>query len=206
MRALRAGWRHAAVRRAHSPAATECHAGAAATEVRLPRSARETAGQPEVRERNSPGVSVTCRSVGIVCGRPPLVITGNRVPRAGSANYPISGMLRVFSEPYSTTRHTRMRRHITCRTASGNARAFVCFSTLPQGFHMLKRFLVLSAIVVTTLAGTDAALAADRKVRVINKTKTPIFAFYASRTSTNDWEEDILGDDVIMPGKSLTID
>ncbi|NGR07779.1 hypothetical protein G5B41_09405 [bacterium SGD-2] len=65
---------------------------------------------------------------------------------------------------------------------------------------------MLSAIVVTTLAGTDAALAADRKVRVINKTKTPIFAFYASRTSTNDWEEDILGDDVIMPGKSLTID
>src|SRR5690606_29306925 len=45
----------------------------------------------------------------------------------------------------------------------------------------------------------------DRKVKVINKTKTPIFGFYASRTSTNDWEEDILGADVIMPGASLVI-
>ena len=71
---------------------------------------------------------------------------------------------------------------------------------------MLKRSLLMFAIAVVTLAGTNTALAADRKVRVINKTKTPIFAFYASRTSTNDWEEDILGDDVIMPGESLVID
>lgn len=71
---------------------------------------------------------------------------------------------------------------------------------------MLKRFLLMSAIAVATLASTNTALAADRKVKVINKTKTPIFAFYASRTSTNDWEEDILGDDVIMPGESMVID
>lgn len=70
---------------------------------------------------------------------------------------------------------------------------------------MLKRFLLLSAIAVTALAGTNTALAADRHVKVVNKTKTPIFAFYASRTSTNDWEEDILGDDVIMPGQSMVI-
>lgn len=71
---------------------------------------------------------------------------------------------------------------------------------------MLKRFLLLSAISVAALTGTNSALAADRKVKVINKTKTPIFAFYASRTSTNDWEEDILGNDVIMPGESMVID
>jgi len=71
---------------------------------------------------------------------------------------------------------------------------------------MLKRFLLMFAITVTALAGTNAAVAADRKVKVVNKTKTAIFAFYASRTSTNDWEEDILGDDVIMPGESMVID
>ena len=71
-------------------------------------------------------------------------------------------------------------------------------------FTMFKRFLLLSAIAVTALAGTHTALAADRHVKVINKTKTPIFGFYASRTSTNDWEEDILGEDVIMPGQSMT--
>lgn len=70
---------------------------------------------------------------------------------------------------------------------------------------MLKRFLLLSAIAVTALAGTHTALAADRQVKIVNKTKTPLYGFYASRTSTNDWEEDILGDDVIMPGASLTI-
>jgi len=71
---------------------------------------------------------------------------------------------------------------------------------------MFKRFLLMSAVAIVTLAGTNPALAADRQVKVINKTKTPIFAFYASRTSIDDWEEDILGDDVIMPGASLVID
>ena len=70
---------------------------------------------------------------------------------------------------------------------------------------MLKRFLLLSVVATTALAGTHTALAADRKVKVINKTKTPIYGFYASRTSSNDWEEDILGDDVIMPGESMVI-
>lgn len=70
---------------------------------------------------------------------------------------------------------------------------------------MLKRFLLLTAVAVTALTSTHPALAADRKVKVINKTKTPIFAFYASRTASNDWEEDILGDDVIMPGASMVI-
>lgn len=70
---------------------------------------------------------------------------------------------------------------------------------------MFKRFLLLTAVMVTALATTNTALAADRKVKVINKTRTPIFAFYASRTTTNDWEEDILGDDVIMPGESMMI-
>jgi hypothetical protein len=70
---------------------------------------------------------------------------------------------------------------------------------------MLKRFLLLSVIAVTALAGTNSALAADRKVKIINKTKTPIFGFYASRTATDDWEEDILGEDVIMPGESMVI-
>ncbi|MFT0851640.1 hypothetical protein VRY85_12775 [Achromobacter sp. F4_2707] len=63
----------------------------------------------------------------------------------------------------------------------------------------------MSSIAVAALAGTNVALAADRHVTVINKTKTALFAFYASRTSSNDWEEDILGDDVIMPGESIRI-
>lgn len=70
---------------------------------------------------------------------------------------------------------------------------------------MLKRILLLSAIAVTALAGTNTALAADRKVTIVNKTKTAMYGFYASRTATNDWEEDILGEGVIMPGESMVI-
>lgn len=70
---------------------------------------------------------------------------------------------------------------------------------------MFKRFFLLSAITLTALAGANTAAAADRHVKVINKTKTTILSFYASRTSSNDWEEDILGEDVIMPGKSMVI-
>src|SRR5690606_31508517 len=93
---------------------------------------------------------------------------------------------------------------VTCRPAQYAWRRR--FLNVFIRFIMFKRFLLLSTIAVVALAGTNSALAADRKVKVINKTKTPIFAFYASRTSTNDWEEDILGDDVIMPGESMVID
>lgn len=70
---------------------------------------------------------------------------------------------------------------------------------------MFKRLFLLSAITLTALASANTAAAADRHVKVINKTKTAILSFYASRTSSNDWEEDILGEDVIMPGKSMVI-
>lgn len=98
-----------------------------------------------------------------------------------------------------------MRRPVVPEDVRHRTHAIVIFQRFIR-FIMLKRFLLMSAIAVTAFAGTNAALAADRKVKVINKTKTPIFAFYASRTSTNDWEEDILGDDVIMPGESMIID
>ncbi len=88
--------------------------------------------------------------------------------------------------------------------ARQQAQAAAFFNTSMR-LIMLKRFFLLSAITVTALASANTALAADRHVKVINKTRTAIFAFYASRTSTSDWEEDILGDDVIMPGESMRI-
>lgn len=108
-------------------------------------------------------------------------------------------MLQNVSGTYITTRYE------TCAALSGQSKPQSLFFNILIRIIMFKRFLLMSAIAVTALASSNAALAADRKVKVINKTKTPIFAFYASRTSSNDWEEDILGDDVIMPGSSLVI-
>ncbi|NLD14882.1 MAG: hypothetical protein GX665_07295 [Gammaproteobacteria bacterium] len=55
------------------------------------------------------------------------------------------------------------------------------------------------------MATTSPAVAADRNVKIINKTNTTMIAFYASRSKTSDWEEDILGDDVLEPGESIRI-
>jgi hypothetical protein len=50
------------------------------------------------------------------------------------------------------------------------------------------------------------AAAADRKVEIINKTGYAITEFYGSNQGTNDWQEDILGADVLPHNASLTID
>ena len=55
------------------------------------------------------------------------------------------------------------------------------------------------------LGATSQASAADRHVRIINKTSYTMVRFYASRSSTSDWEEDILGDDVLRSGSSVRI-
>ncbi|WEK52264.1 MAG: hypothetical protein P0Y66_09980 [Candidatus Kaistia colombiensis] len=53
------------------------------------------------------------------------------------------------------------------------------------------------------LAGT--ASAENRKVKIINETGSDLNEFYASNVGSKDWEEDILGDDVVPAGGSVTI-
>ncbi len=49
------------------------------------------------------------------------------------------------------------------------------------------------------------ASAFDRRVVVINNTSTAIQEFYASNTGENDWQEDILGEDMLQPGAEMTV-
>lgn len=49
------------------------------------------------------------------------------------------------------------------------------------------------------------AQAADRNVTIVNKSKTVMVAFYASNVGASDWEEDILGQDILKPGQSVKI-
>lgn len=53
---------------------------------------------------------------------------------------------------------------------------------------------------------STAASAADRKVDIINETGLTMSEFYASTTGTDDWEEDILGADIMEPGETFEID
>jgi len=57
-------------------------------------------------------------------------------------------------------------------------------------------------------AAVPAAMAQDgkdRRVRILNDTRTEMREFYASRSSTNDWEEDILGRSTLPAGQSVVI-
>ena len=63
-------------------------------------------------------------------------------------------------------------------------------------------------LVVLTLAGLASGTASaqeDRRVRIINETNHTIVRFFGSNAGTTDWEEDILGDDVLAPGQSVVI-
>lgn len=54
-------------------------------------------------------------------------------------------------------------------------------------------------------ASTARADGEDRRVRIINETNHTITHFYGSNVGTDQWEEDILGQDVLPPGKSVVI-
>jgi hypothetical protein len=74
---------------------------------------------------------------------------------------------------------------------------------------MRKSLTVLSmaliAAVVAVSFQTPAIADADKKVKIINETRHKIVRFYASRVGTDNWEEDILGEDVLGIGQSVRI-
>jgi hypothetical protein len=69
----------------------------------------------------------------------------------------------------------------------------------------------LTTLVLASAAFAAAALAgpaladANKKVRIINETRHTMVRFYASRVGTNSWEEDILGQDTLVIGASVTV-
>ncbi|MBW7921334.1 MAG: hypothetical protein H3C51_04455 [Rubellimicrobium sp.] len=62
-----------------------------------------------------------------------------------------------------------------------------------------------SIAVASFLATTASADNFDRHVIVTNNTGRVIWAIHGSRSDTNSWEEDILGDNVLPDGDSANI-
>ncbi len=79
----------------------------------------------------------------------------------------------------------------------------------------MRRHLLAAILMVATGAGLAACApasttyvpvqAADRRVQVVNGSGSTVREFYASNISRNSWEEDILGQDVLLPGRSVSI-
>jgi hypothetical protein len=66
-----------------------------------------------------------------------------------------------------------------------------------------RKLVLLAAGLCALIAGP--ALAEDRHVKLINETDHTIVQFYASNVGQNDWEEDILGSDMLKPGGAVTV-
>lgn len=64
------------------------------------------------------------------------------------------------------------------------------------------------AIAVTAAAASAPVQSSDgrnRRVRIHNTTGWTMLRFFASNTSRSDWEEDILGDDVLANNASIVL-
>ena len=66
-------------------------------------------------------------------------------------------------------------------------------------------FVALAAGAVALSVGTAALADANKKVKIINETRHPMVEFHASGVGKNDWEEDILGQDTLAVGQSVTV-
>lgn len=54
-------------------------------------------------------------------------------------------------------------------------------------------------------AGVVSASALDRRVQINNVSSLDIVEFYASNTGTEDWQEDILGNQTLPAGTSVMV-
>jgi hypothetical protein len=70
---------------------------------------------------------------------------------------------------------------------------------------MRIQFAALTLATTLIALTNSAAMAMERKVRINNQTSFTIVEFYASNTGTQDWQEDILGSDVLASGSSVVI-
>lgn len=57
----------------------------------------------------------------------------------------------------------------------------------------------------TTVAPASSSERQDRRVRIHNNTGWTMLNFYASNVNTTNWEEDILGEDVLSSGSSIVM-
>lgn len=65
------------------------------------------------------------------------------------------------------------------------------------------RCLLFSIFFMSVTISDGFAL--DRRVRVHNETGYVMVSFFASNTGTNDWQEDILGREILSSGDSVMI-
>lgn len=69
----------------------------------------------------------------------------------------------------------------------------------------MRTALCLVLLVVGVLAA-GSVLAGTQDFTLVNQTGVEIYRLYLSETTNQDWEEDVLGDDVLPDGSRMNID
>jgi hypothetical protein len=65
--------------------------------------------------------------------------------------------------------------------------------------------LAVAALGFAAIGGTSAALAADQDFALVNATGYAISELYVAPSKTSDWQEDVLGQDVLGDGERANI-
>ena len=71
--------------------------------------------------------------------------------------------------------------------------------------RIFQSALVAVVFAVAMMSSVTSASALDRRVKIINQTGYTIVRFYGSHRDAGSWQEDILGQDVLPTGSSVTI-
>lgn len=70
---------------------------------------------------------------------------------------------------------------------------------------MKRQVLLLGLLLVISLLFSATVFAGAQDFELVNNTGKDIVHVYVSPTSTNDWQEDVLGKDILENGDSVTI-
>ena len=65
--------------------------------------------------------------------------------------------------------------------------------------------LAVAGLGMVAIAGTSAALAAEQDFALVNATGYEISELYVAPTKSSDWQEDVLGQDVLGDGEKANI-
>jgi hypothetical protein len=69
----------------------------------------------------------------------------------------------------------------------------------------MKKLLGLLAVMGLMTMGLPALADAQSRITIKNSTGADIYELYVSDSGTNDWEEDVLGRDILENGDSLRL-
>lgn len=72
-------------------------------------------------------------------------------------------------------------------------------------FSVLKGLFAAILFTVALVSSVTTASALDRRVKIVNNTGYTMTHFYGSHRDAATWEEDILGNDVLLSGRSVVV-